>query len=130
MSQYVPVQAGKSYNFRFWYKASGLLAEKRDNPKQGYAAVLVWIFWMKEKGKSVDGDNATKYRWILNEGGDSSEWVEVVNNAFGSYWNMKDKPCTAPAGATFAQLRFQLITNTGVVSPKVWLDDVSFEEVK
>ncbi|GEM_PF-2436480 len=120
-SQRVPVEAGKRYNFSFWYKAMGLQRENRDDLKRGYAAFQVHVFWMKDQNKDVDGKDA-RY-WVLNRQVDSPDWAKVSNCHFNSG---QDRPAyIAPEGAKFANIRFQLVTVAPEVTPKVWIDDVS-----
>ena len=128
VSQNIPVEEGKSYDFSFWYKAEGLVRENSSNPKQGYAHLQVWIFWLQSQDKSVEGENATKYRWVMNEGADAPDWVEAVNKGVAFSGRMSGKPCVAPPGARFANIRFMLVTNASEATPKVWIDDVKFQE--
>ena len=128
VSQDIPVEEGKSYDFSFWYKAEGLVRENTSDPKQGYAHLVVWIFWMQASNKSVEGENAIKYRWVMNEGVDAPDWVEAVNKGFAYSGRMSGKPCVAPPDARFANIRFMLTTNAPEATPKVWIDDVKFQE--
>ena len=124
--QDIPVEEGESYDFSFWYKSSGLLSEDQSEPKQGFAHLMVWIFWLDDQKRSVEGDNA---RWVLNEGVDALDWVEAVNKRAGASEHLKGQPCVAPPGTRFASIRFQLITNAPEATPKAWIDDVSFQKI-
>jgi len=118
----VPVEAEKKYNFSFWFKASGLLRENRDNLKSGYAAFQVWVHWMDDKHQAVGGRDARL--WVLNQQVNASDWIKLSNshaNGGGSLF----QPYIAPHGARFAKIEFKLITAAPDVTPKVWIDDVS-----
>ena len=128
VSQTIPVEEGKSYDFSFCYKAEGLVRENISDQKQGYAHLQVWIFWLQAENKSVEGENATKYRWVTNEGMDAPDWVEAVNKGYAYSGRMSGKPCVAPPDARFANIRFVLTTNAPEATPKVWIDDVKFQE--
>jgi len=127
-SQKIPVEEGESYDFSFWYKASGLLPENVREPKKGYAHLMVWIYWQDNQNRRVEGDTADTSRWIINQGVDAPDWVEAMNKGFGSSQRLNGHPCVAPPGARFANISFQLITNAPRVTPKVWIDDVSFQK--
>ena len=128
VSQNIPVEEGKSYDFSFWYKAEGLVLENTNDQKQGYAHLQVWIFWLQSQDKSVEGENSTKYRWVMNAGVDAPDWVEAVNKGYAFSGRMSGKPCVAPPDARFANIRFVLTTNAPEATPKVWIDDVKFQE--
>lgn len=122
VSQTVPVEEGKSYNLRFWLRTVGLVRENRDDPKAGYAAFQVWIFWMKDPTTAVAGDQGRV--WVLNQQTDVADWTEIANSHFNMGPNQP--PCIAPAGAKFANIRFQLPTTSPGAAPKAWVDDVRF----
>ena len=126
--QKIPVEEGESYDFSFWYKASGLLRDNFREPKKGYAHLMVWIYWQDHQNRRVEGDKAETTRWILNQGVDELDWVEVVNKAFEPR-KLDGYPCVAPTGARFAAISFQLITNAPEVTPKAWIDDVTFQKI-
>ncbi len=123
VTQAVPVEAGKSYNFSYWYKSSDLVREDRDDPKRGYAAFHVFLDWLKEDGKRVDGkDNLI---WVANEQLGSPAWTQVANRLAN---RALVRPYLAPPGAHLALLRFILTTLAPDVAPKVWIDDVSLTD--
>ena len=128
VSQNIPVEEGESYDFSFWYKASGLVREDRADPKQGYAHLQVFIFWLNDQKKSVAVDDGDNTRWMMNEGVDAPDWVEAVNKGAASSQRLNGHPCVAPPGARFANIRFQLCTNAPEITPKAWIDDVSFQK--
>ena len=120
--QTVPAEGGKTYNLSFWYKAAGLLRENRDDPKRGYASFQVWVYWLGDGGKRVAGSDGTL--WVMNEQVDAPDWVQAVNNRA----HTGPRAYLAPAGTRAAQIRFQLVTCAPDVAPKVWIDDVVFED--
>ena len=122
--QYVPVQAGKRYNFKLWFKAIGLLRENRDDPKQGYASFMVRINWMKDRTTPVSGkDNSV---WVLNQQLDApDDWIPVENSMAN---RALKQAYLAPADAQFAAISLILSTNAPDVTPKVWVDDVSLAD--
>ena len=128
VSQVIPVEEGKSYDFSFWYKAEGLVRENTSDQKQGYAHLQVWIFWLQAQEKSVEGENATKYRWVMNEGVDAPDWVEAVNKGYAFSGRLSGKSCVAPPGARFANIRFVLPPTLQKQLPKCGLMTSSFRK--
>ena len=123
VTQNIPVEPGKRYNLKFSYKTENLLRENRNDPKQGYAAFLVFIYWMKEPGVPIDGKEGTL--WVMNEQENVSDWVESVNKRAHSAGG---QPIIAPEGARYANVRFSLSTLAPDIVPKVWIDDVVMED--
>lgn len=120
--QVVPAEGGKTYNFSFWYKAEGLLRENRDDPKRGYAALHVYVYWLGEGGKRVAGPDGTL--WVMNQQLNAPDWVQAVNNRA----HTSPRAYLTPAGTKAAQIRFQLVTCAPDTAPKAWVDDVVFED--
>jgi len=120
--QTVPVEGGRTYNFTFWYKAAGLLRENRDDLKQGYAAFQVFIYWLDNAGKRVAGTDGTL--WAMNQQVDGPNWVQAVN----SRAHTGPRAYLAPVGAKAAVIRFALETRAPDVTPKVWIDDVVWQD--
>ena len=125
----LPVQPGKKYLLRFWYKAEGLKKEQKDpGPGHGYACLVALIFWNDENGKCIN----TKMQKNSRENFfiDVDDWGEVVGltGACGVATGFR-QPETAPANAVTASIRFQLMTTAEWYAPKVWIDDVGFFEI-
>ncbi|MFZ2656023.1 MAG: sugar-binding protein [Victivallales bacterium] len=125
ISQRVPVKAGSSYDFSFWFKSAGLSQEDRSDPKRGYANLGVTVFWLDGKGSSVE--DGRKNIWVMNQQADTGQWVESNNRRFAMGGD--GTPMLAPAGAVSAMLRFALHTAEKECSPRVWIDDIVFNEV-
>ncbi len=124
VTQDVPVEAGKSYNLRFWHKAQGLVQEDRANKERGYANLAVWIFWLDKDHKSV---GSPPQSWMSNIQSDAKDWVKVENTRHAQAGT--GTPFRAPDGAVTAQIKFQMAVTAPDAAPKVWVDDVEFEEI-
>ncbi|HAU37430.1 MAG TPA: hypothetical protein DCX07_06890 [Phycisphaerales bacterium] len=124
VTQDVPVEAGKSYNLRYWYKAQGLVKEDRAHKERGYANLAVWIFWLDKDHKSV---GSPPHSWMSNIQTDAKDWVKVENTRHAQPGD--GTPFRAPEGAVMAQIKLQMAVTAPDAAPKVWLDDVEFEEV-
>lgn len=127
VTQNVPVEEGKSYNFRFRYRTEGLLPENRSDPLAGYGHFQAWIFWLNDQYQSV-GSEKERHVWVVNTGANATDWVEVVNEGFASSRNPTKRPYLAPPGAVWANIRFSLNAAAPEITPKVWVDEVVFEE--
>ncbi|MEI6492652.1 MAG: carbohydrate binding domain-containing protein [Verrucomicrobiota bacterium] len=123
VTQNIPVEPGKRYNLKFWYKTENLLRENRNDPKQSYAAFFVFVFWMKEPGVPIGGKEGTL--WVLNEQENVPDWTESVNQRAHSAGG---QPMIAPEGARYANVRFSLVTMAPDIVPKAWVDDVVVED--
>ncbi len=116
VDQRVPVEAGRDYNLRFAWRSRGLVREQRGGP-HGYAGMAVWIFWGNDQG-------ALGHVWAFRADTDSATWQQLLNPRAG-YVPIAGLPYTAPDGATYAQIRLQMVVNTDA-TPSVWLDQVEF----
>jgi len=122
--KYVPVKAGKKYNLSFWFKATGLVREDRDNLKKGYAMFIVQINWLNDEYQAVGGRKSVL--WAMKQEMKVMEWRKMSNPHFHGGGALDSIPYLAPPGAKIAQIRFSLITAVPNAMPKAWIDDVNF----
>ncbi len=116
LDQRVSVEGGGKYNLSFTYRAENLVREKRGGPP-GYAAFQVLIFWGNEKG----GLGAVS---AFRTDRDQPTWRRL-DNPRGGYVPLEGLPYTAPADATHAQIRLQLVVNADA-TPTIQVDQVEF----
>jgi hypothetical protein len=123
VDQRLPVEAGKYYDFQFWYKASGLKLENKDKDGGTYAHFSVSIFWLDANDKSAPQDGSV---WVFNCGANMPDWAQVANRR--AVGNDNHRAYLAPPGAATADIRFSIVTVCSGHKPKVWIDDVEINE--
>jgi hypothetical protein len=126
VSQNVPVHAGKSYRFSFWYKTKGLLQQNNDVRGGIYAGFNAWIFWLNKNKQSV---KEGPYLWVMADYIDEPAWTKKEGSSVSGGGSHAFYPYIAPKDAVYAQIRFELVTAAPQRTPKAWIDDVKLEEV-
>lgn len=121
--QNVPVTGGKAYHLRLHYLSHDFQPEVKDiKPNRGYAALLVWMYWLGP----VKGQGAT---WVANEQADPPDgWKTLLDSRFA--YSDVAKAYTAPEGASGVQIALFQVTNAPNRQPVLHVDDVEFVEAK
>ena len=121
LCQRVPVTAGKQYEFRMSYRTEDMCREvRRPGKDRGYAALGVWIFWVRPRELGPANTLAA------NEQGNEDDWETIRNTQTNNAG--VTTPYTAPEGATAAIISFKFTTCVAGRTPKVWVDDVELVE--
>jgi hypothetical protein len=123
VQQRVPVTAGHLYNFRFYYRADDMQAEKpAPGPGRGYANLGIGIDWT---GTGVA--DAQSRLGAMNDKSDSVTWTQGTNTSV--HYQLVPQPYLVPAGATAAILTIRLSTDAVGHLPTVFIDDVELVDL-
>ncbi len=116
VAQRVPVEGGKKYSLRFWYRTEGTKGDEVKVPSQdrGYTALHVAIDWL--------GPNSS-HTGILSVY-DDRDWARAMNSGTHAL----PTPYTAPAKAEYAVIMIRASINAPNFTPAMMVDDVEFVE--